>query len=241
MPGAEKDQILQAMLLADRLSINLEAPTPNTLSNLAPKKEYGQDLMRPLNWIEEIRTTQSPRNAWKGTWPSSTTQFVVGAAGETDRELLSTTNNLIKTKGISRTYFSSFNPIKNTPLENRSPSPPQREFRLYQASYLLRDYGFSPNQFDFQNGNLPLNIDPKTAWADKNLKNNPIEINTASRSRLMLIPGIGPNRANAILDLRRSSRITSFSSLKKSHLIETRSAPYILINGKSPARQIKLF
>ncbi len=242
MPGAERDQIQQAMLLADRLSVNLEAPHSGALAILAPQKDFHSDLLNQLRWIQEIRTEKSPVHAWKGSWPSSATQFVVGAAGETDLELLSTTENLYKHTKISRAYYSSFNPIESTPLENLSPSPPRREFRLYQASFLLRDYGFSVEDLVYnESGNLSQEMDPKVAWAEQHLLHQPLEINTASRSRLLRIPGIGPARADSILSLRRTDPIKSFSKLRKMNLITRKSSPYILINGKSPAFQLNLF
>jgi len=242
MPGAEKDQIQQAMLLADRLSVNLEAPYAVALAKLAPQKDFHSDLLNQLQWIQEIRTEKSPDNAWKGSWPSSATQFVVGAAGETDLDLLSATENLYQQTKISRAYYSSFNPIEGTPLENHSPSPPKREFRLYQASFLLRDYGFSVEDLVYNEfGNLSLELDPKLAWADQHLLHRPLEINSASRSKLLRVPGIGPARADSILSLRRTHTIKSFTKLRKMNLITPISSPYILINGKSPALQPRLF
>jgi predicted DNA-binding helix-hairpin-helix protein len=242
MPGAEKDQVEQAMLLADRLSLNLEAPHSKALSILAPKKTFLQDLIQPLLWINEIRSTKSPHHSWKNSWPSSTTQFVVGAADESDLDILTTTDKLYHKGGLSRTYFSSFNPIENTPLENTPPSPPLREHRLYQASFLLRDYGFTTQDLVYEkDGNLPQNKDPKQAWADQYLLHNPPEINTASKQDLLRIPGIGPTRADSIVKLRKHERIRSFNMLKKRNLVSRKSAPYILIDGRSPSTQMRLF
>jgi len=242
MPGAEKDQIQQAMLLADRLSVNLEAPHSDALAILAPQKDYHLDLLNQLRWIQKIRSEKSPTHAWKGSWPSSATQFVVGAAGETDLDLLSATENLYRHSKISRVYYSSFNPIEDTPLENLSLSPPIREFRLYQASFLLRDYGFSVEDLVYkESGNLTQEMDPKLAWAEQHLLHQPLEINTAPRSILLRIPGIGPARADGILSLRRTDPIKSFSKLRKMNLIAPKSSPYILIDGKSPALQLRLF
>ena len=95
MPGAKRGQVEQAMHLADRLSVNLEAPHAAALAILAPQKDLESELLAPLRWIHEIRRTTPPNKAWQGKWPSSTTQFVVGAAGETDLDLLSTTDFLI--------------------------------------------------------------------------------------------------------------------------------------------------
>lgn len=242
MPGAEKDQVKEAMLLADRLSVNLEAPHSAALSILAPQKDFQNDLLNPLHWIEEVRSIISPSKSWNGSWPSSATQFVVGAAGESDLDLLSTTKTLYSKNGISRVYFSSFNPIENTPLENLAPSPPTREFRLYQASFLLRDYGFSVEDLVYKDSdNLLLEIDPKLAYAEQHLIHKPIEINTAPRSKLLRIPGIGPTRADHIISLRQKEPIQSFSKLQKMRLITPKTSPYILVNGKSSTLQIQLF
>lgn len=242
MPGAERSQIEEAMKLADRLSVNLEAPHPRALKSLAPQKEFLRDLVAPLRWIEEIRATQSPSSAWKKTWPSSTTQFVVGAADETDLDILTTTSFLQRTSGISRAYFSSFSPVPGTPLENRPPSPQRREFRLYQASFLLRDYGFSVEELPFQaDRHLPLTKDPKQAWAEEYLLHDPVEINTAPRELLLRVPGLGPKRVAKILAQRRQGPINSFSQLRKQRLADPQTAPFILLNGRRAARQTLLF
>lgn len=242
MPGAEQAQVEQAMLLADRLSVNLEAPHSDALAVLAPQKDIEADLLAPLNWIHAIRSSQPPLQAWQGKWPSSTTQFVVGAAGESDLDILATTAHLHKNSGISRAYFSSFNPIPDTPLENTAPSHPRREFRLYQAFFLLRDYGFMIEDLNYQGtGNLSLDKDPKSDWADCHLLHQPIEINQAPRELLLRVPGIGPKRVEQILSLRRKERLKSFTKLKKLRLISEKTAPYILLDGKSPTLQLGLF
>ncbi len=195
MPGAEQAQVEQAMALADRLSVNLEAPHPDALAVLAPQKDLETDLLAPLKWIQQIRNSKPPTQAWKGIWPSSTTQFVVGAAGETDLDILSTTAYLHETSGIKRAYYSSFKPIQGTPLENTAPPHPRREFRLYQAFFLLRDYGFTIEELNYQGtGNLSLEKDPKSAWAEKHLLHHPLEINLAPREQLLRVPGLGPKR-----------------------------------------------
>jgi len=242
MPGAERAQVEEALTLADRLSVNLEAPHPEALAFLAPHKDFKSELLNPLQWIQEIREKDTPAKAWKGRWPSSTTQFVVGAAGESDLDILSTTVHLQETCRVSRAYYSSFNPFPDTPLENHRPSPPRREFRLYQAFFLLRDYGFQLEDLPYlANNNLPLDTDPKRAWADENLLHQPLEINTAARCELLRVPGIGPTRASRILSNRRQGRFTSFSQLRKSRMISDQSAPYLLVNGRSPAHQAALF
>ncbi len=239
MPGVEKDQLEQAMRLADRVSVNLEAPNDARLQKLAPKKHFMQELMQPLHWAEEIRREGSPYQAWKGRWASTVTQFVVGAVGDTDVELLSTTENLHRQTGLTRAYFSAFNPISDTPLEGQAPTPLIRQNRLYQASFLLRDYGFTLEDLPFEGqGNLPLEADPKTAWAQAHLQQQPVEINRASREELLRIPGIGPKSVNLIMAARRERCLNDLSILGKMGVFSQRAAPYILLDGKRPGRQL---
>jgi predicted DNA-binding helix-hairpin-helix protein len=243
MPGAEKGQVERAMQLADRVSINLEAPNTHRLRLLAPNKQFFEELVEPLKWANEIRQTQSPSKNWKGRWPSTVTQFVVGGVGESDVELLSTTEQLHRQANLGRAYFSAFCPVTDTPLENVPPESPLRQHRLYQSSFLIRDYGFNLEDLPFNDtGNLPLDRDPKLAWADANLRERPVELNLAGRSDLLRIPGIGPRSADAILRARRQGKLSRYdlSSLKKIGANTTRAAPYILLDGKRPEFQLPL-
>src|SRR5215217_124734 len=181
MPGAEKGQVQRLMQLADRVSINLEAPNKERLAKLAPNKSFFEELFQPLKWVEEIRQSQPAYKGWNGRWPSTVTQFVVGGSDESDLELLTTTDWLMKNVRIKRAYYSAFFPIRDTPMENKAAVNPVREHRLYQASFLLRDYGFDLEDMPFvQDGNLPLSTDPKLAWAQQNFKARPLKINKAA-------------------------------------------------------------
>ncbi|MCX6059662.1 MAG: hypothetical protein NTW69_16110 [Chloroflexi bacterium] len=242
MPGAEKDQVYRAMQLADRVSVNLEAPNTERLAKLAPHKIFIEELLQPLKWVEEIRRTVPAYKFWNGRHPSTVTQFVAGGADESDLELLTTTNWLNKNVRLRRAYFSAFHPVRDTPLENKPSVDPMREHRLYQASFLLRDYGFDLEDLPFtSDSNLPLNADPKQAWAQKYLTNKPIEINKAEKQELIRIPGIGLKGADAILNARRSSKLRDLSALKKLGVIAERAAPYILFNGRKAPMQLMLF
>jgi len=242
MPGAERSQVERAMQLADRVSINLEAPNNNRLAKLAPHKQFTEELLQPLKWVEEIRRTQPGYKGWNGHWPSSVTQFVAGGAGESDLELLTTTDYLYRQLHLRRAYFSPFNPIENTPLENQQPTSVIREHRLYQASFLLRDYGFDLEELPFEkDGSLPIQIDPKLAWAQKNLAESPIEVNQAERTSLMRIPGIGPKGAEAILKARRRVKLQDVASLRKMGILAERAAPYLLFDGRMASYQPQLF
>jgi predicted DNA-binding helix-hairpin-helix protein len=241
MPGAEKAQVERAMQLADRVSVNLEAPNTERLARLAPHKIFLEELLQPLRWVEQIRQNTPPNLAWNGRWPSTVTQFVAGGADESDLELLTTTAWLHKNVRLKRAYFSAFHPIPDTPLENKPAVDPVREQRLYQASFLLRDYGFDLEELAFTNqGNLPLASDPKLAWAQVNLKEKPVEVNKAGRGELIRIPGIGPKGADAILQARRQNKLRDLSTLKKLGILAERAAPYVLLDGHQAGYQLAL-
>ncbi len=242
MPGAEKEQIVRAMQLADRVSVNLEGPTTARLSQLAPQKLFMDELLRPLRIIEEVRKSQPGVRGWNGHWPSSTTQFVVGAVGESDLELLRAADYLHNRLKLARVYYSGFGPVAETPFEDHPRVDPWRTFRLYQASFLLRDYGFQYEDLPFSGeGQLPLNADPKLAWARENLSETPVEVNKADLQQLLRIPGIGPRGARAILAARRQQRLLSLQDLQGLGVVSKRAAPFVLLSGKRPVYQMPLF
>ncbi len=236
MPGAEYDQVLRTMQLADRVSVNLEAPTPQRLERIAPRKGFADELLQRLRWIEEIRQEQGGRG------PSSTTQFVVGPAGESDLELLQTTRYLHQTLNLKRAYFSAFDPIPNTPLENAPATPLARKHRLFQSSFLLRDYQFEVEELPFgADGNLSLTQDPKLLWAQEHLGPRPVELNYADRRDLLRVPGIGPKGANRILRERRQGTLRNLEELRKIGVLADRAAPFITLDGKRPPIQLPLW
>lgn len=242
MPGAQKAQVEQAMRLADRLSVNLEAPNDRRLAQLAPRKHFLEELLRPLQWIEEIRRSRPAHLGWRGRWPSTTTQFVVGGVDENDLELLSTSAYLYRQLSLKRAYFSAFNPIRDTPLENRPAATPLRQHRLYQASFLFRDYGFDLEEMPFTpEGNLPLDTDPKLAWAQVNLRDAPVEVNRASREELLRVPGIGLKGTRAILSARRRQKLRREADLQAIGVRTKRVRPYVLLDGRRPTYQPRLF
>lgn len=241
MPGAEFDQVYQAMRLADRVSLNLEAPNARRLALLAPRKVFFDELLEPIYFVEKIRREKPSILGWNRHWPSLTTQFVVGAVGESDLELLNTTQSLNQEVQLKRAYFSSFSPIPNTPFEAQAGASPQREQRLYQASFLLRDYGFTLEELPFDiHGFLPEKRDPKTAWAQVHLAEQPVEINLAGFSELLRIPGIGLRSARAIIDGRKKGKIHYAEELSRMGINTRRALPFILLNGKRPPKQLSL-
>ncbi len=237
MPGIEYDQLYRSMQLADRVSVNLEAPTSARLAALAPKKVFIEELLRMLQWAEEIRQNHPHERL-----ASSVTQFVVGAVGDTDLELLSMSEKLYKLAKLARVYFSAFSPVPGTPFEGLPATEAIREFRLYQSSFLLRDYKWDVEELPFlSHGNLREDVDPKQAWADEHLLHAPVEIMQADRDQLMRVPGIGPIGANAII---RSRRLGALSELLHLQQIGIRTphklAKYVLLNGRQPAQQLSL-
>jgi predicted DNA-binding helix-hairpin-helix protein len=238
MPGVEYEQLYRAMQLADRVSVNLEGPTQERLSALAPKKDFQRELLHMLQLAEGIRGAH-PYEKLAGT----VTQFVVGAVGDTDQELLSLSNRLYRHYGLTRAYYSGFSPVIQTPFENLPATDPLREHRLYQASFLLRDYGWSVEDLPFMSdGNMLLDMDPKRAWAERYLREAPIDIMKASRQQLLRVPSIGPVGADAILKARRQGKLTDLSHLRQLNIrAPEQAAPYILLNGHRPLRQLALF
>jgi len=238
MPGAEQDQVEQAVALASRVSINLEAPTSNHLQRLAPRKAPGEALLQPLRWAHQaaMRLREGPA----GRFVSLSTQFVVGT-GETDAELLRLTHHLYRRLNLSRVYYSAFRPIPDTPLEDQEAENPLRALRLYQASFLVRDYGFDFEELPLgPEGYLELETDPKTAWAQRYLT-RPIEVNRADKEQLMRIPGIGPKTAMAILHARRIRRLREPEQLRRLGVNLRRAAPFILLDGRHMAQQPMLW
>jgi predicted DNA-binding helix-hairpin-helix protein len=190
-----------------------------------------------LHWAGEIKRQSSQKLA------SLVTQFVVGAVGDTDLELLSVSEGLYRQVGLARAYYSAFSPIEHTPFENLDPASQTREHRLYQSSFLLRDYGWDVEELPFVDaGNLRLDVDPKRAWADVHLQHAPVDLTYADRDALLRVPGIGPRGADAILKARRTGHLHDLSDLRALGIrAPEQSAPYILLDGRRPPQQLSLF
>ncbi len=243
IPGADFAYIERAVELADRVSLNLEAPNQDRLTMLAPDKEWTHSMWGRMQWAADL--IRRARTGAYGDTPvrarSLTTQFVVGAAGESDRELLQTVERAHRELGLRRAYFSAFHPIPRSPFADLPAEDPVRELRLYQADFMLRDYGFHYNDLPFDaHGLLPRDKTPKQAWAEQHLL-EPVEINQASRSALLKIPGIGPRSVDRLLAVRRESRIRDVSQLRKLGVIVAWAAPYILLDGRRVPQQLSLW
>ena len=254
LPGAEDAHIERAVELADRVSMNLEAPTPATLAALAPLKRMdalvgplrkaaqmicrGDPLRSPAPTGAGIRAGARPAPTMGHARIGMSTQFVVGPAGESDRDLLSTAQMLYRELRLARAYYSAFTPVRDTPLEGEPPTDPWREFRLYQADWLLRYYHFSADELPFDPaGQLRTDLDPKAAWAQKHPERFPVEVNAAPLDELMRVPGVGPTSARAIIQARRGGKLAEIGDLRKLGARADRAAPYVTLAGRRPPYQ----
>lgn len=240
VPGAESAQISRLTELASRVSINFEAACGASLSSIAPDKSWSttqttfEQVRRHVLEERQARSAGRPADPLHpGGASGMTTQFVVGATPDTDRDLISTVARLRREGGVHHPQFSAFRPITNTPLEQRPAAPAMREHRLYQAAHLLTDYGFGAEEVAYApDGNLPLNIDPKAAWALSHPELFPVEIDTASRESLARVPGIGTLTAKRLVAERRTSVFGGLRDLRKLGVITSRAAGFLTLKGR---------
>ncbi|HMQ31230.1 MAG TPA: radical SAM protein [Chloroflexaceae bacterium] len=239
IPGASYDLIERAVELADRVSLNLEAPSQERLAALAPDKEFAESMWGRMAWASQLmrRAREEGRRAAR----SLTTQFVVGAVGESDRELLATVQRAQRELGLWRAYYSAFHPIERSPLADQPAEDPARALRLYQSEFMLRDYGFGYDELPFdEQGLLPRDRTPKQAWAERHL-HEPVEVNRAPRHQLLRIPGIGPKSADKIIAARRETRLRDLEQLRRLGVTAAWAAPFVLLDGRRAPVQLALW
>jgi len=240
VPGAEPAQIARLTALANRVSVNLEAPCGANLERIAPEKRLDTTLVElehvrrqvRENWQEEA--SGRPRDPLRpGGTAGMTTQFVVGATPDVDRTILDAVGRLYATQGVHHAHFSAFRPIRDTPMEQVRATPALREQRLYQADYLVRSYGFSLSEVVFdETGNLPLAHDPKAAWAIAHAEHFPLDVLTAPYESLVRVPGIGPTSARRIVNERRTAVFRSLADLRALGVVTQRAAGFLCIGGR---------
>lgn len=240
IPGASDELIREAGLYADRLSINLEIPTKEGLKLLAPEKDHKQMLSNvefvknelAINTIEKQKYKHAPKFAPAG----QTTQMIIGATNETDQKIIHVADYMYQKLALKRVYYSGYMPVLQ---DSRLPSlqsqvPVVRENRLYQADWLMRYYGFAPNEIvDERQPFLDLEIDPKLAWALRNSHLFPIDINQAPREMLLRIPGVGVRSVQKIL-MARKFQTLSYYDLKKMGVTLSRAKYFITCSGATP-------
>ena len=233
IPGASEDLMKEAGLYADRLSVNIEMPTELSLKKLAPEKSIA-DVIKPMSYLstsifnakeERALTRKAPAFAPAG----QSTQMVIGATPETDREIMYMASGLYKSYKLKRVYYSGYVPISDDArLPGIStPVPFLREHRLYQADWLMRVYKFGVEEIaDKDNPQLPTDIDPKLAWALRNLHLFPVDINTADYEVIGRVPGIGLQSAMKIINARRFRKL-GWEHLRKIGIATNRAQYFI--------------
>jgi len=240
MPGLSQHHIREAVELADRVGVNLEAPNKDVFDELCPDKGgFKEAVLKRLKWvIDEVQRAkpEAAKSRFGFAKAGVDTQMIVGAVDDNDWQHLQITEWLYKQQGLRRVYYSGFEPIAQTPLEKRVACQPSREYRLYQSSFLLRDYGFKADHFaqivddeDF----LP-NIDPKLAFAETNPDTFPISLDTATYHEIVRIPYIGPITARKIIKARMNTKIQFIADLERivGANLARRVSPYVELKDK---------
>jgi putative DNA modification/repair radical SAM protein len=236
IPGASEDLISRMGLLVDRMSINIELPTKESLKILAPEKKVA-DIIRPMGNVKnDMMVYGADRKVFANTpkfLPAGqTTQMIIGAGGESDLDIIKTSEKLYNKFSLKRVYYSGFVPVvKSKYTKDIDRAPLLREHRLYQADFLMRGYNFKAKDLlDSNHFNLDLSIDPKSNWAINNIERFPIEINRASYGELLKVPGFGRIYANRIIEARKFHKLT-YDSLKAMKISTKRAKHFILVNG----------
>ncbi len=240
VPGASKELLLEAGIWADRLSANIELARDTDLTQLAPAKTHREIEAAMQQIAGGILDAKEPTLQNKRTRQfapaGQSTQFVVGATAASDAETLEKSSTLYKNYGLRRAYYSAFSPIPHAdPSLPLRKIPLVREHRLYQADWLLRFYGFSANELTTEkHRNLPLDKDPKLAWALRNREFYPVDVNKAGRSALLRVPGLGARNVSRILKVRRY-RALKLADLAKLKVPLKRTQYFVVTADHNPA------
>lgn len=252
IPDASPELLQEAGLYADRLSINIELPSKQSLKLYAPEKNpvtIHSSMTKLREHIDESKESRKRKKQITGVKKSriktarylfspagQSTQMIVGADTSSDHKILTLSNHLYGKYQMRRVYYSAFSPIPDTAQNLPAVSPPlMREHRLYQADWLLRFYGFSVDEISQSThqsaGMLDLDIDPKLAWALQNRDAFPVDINRASKDRLLRVPGIGAIGANKIIQSRKFRRLR-LDDLAKCGISIKKAGPFVQALGR---------
>ncbi|NLI09186.1 MAG: putative DNA modification/repair radical SAM protein [Elusimicrobia bacterium] len=231
IPGADLKLVREASLYADRISVNIELPDHKSLERLCPEKNK-ESVFKPMKYAADLIMESKKSKFLKLAPAGQSTQLIVGADENSDYKILNLSQWLYKKIYLKRVYYSGFVKVNS---DNRLPAikdPPLiREHRLYQADWLLRFYEFKANELLDENENLNLSLDPKTAWALKNMDRFPVEINKADYQTLLRVPGIGIISAKKIIKARKFTNIT-LGGLKNMGISLKKAIYFITLNGK---------
>ena len=238
IPGTSPEIIHRMGLIVDRISVNLELPTADSLSLLAPNK-HRKSILAPMRQIQQgISQNKNElvayRHATSFVPGGQSTQMIVGATPESDHQIITVAENLYQKFDLKRVYYSAFiSAYADSTLPALAGGPPLlREHRLYQADWLLRFYGFAAAELlDEARPNFNILLDPKADWALRHLEFFPVEINRADYRTILRVPGIGTKSAERIVRARRSGTL-SFEDLKKIGVVLKRALYFITCNGK---------
>lgn len=238
VPGADPLLVQQAGLWADRVSVNLELPTRESLALLAPDKTR-DSVVGPMRQVSSLITTnraerKQSRKVARFAPAGQSTQLIVGASNESDRQIVTLSEQLYQRLDLKRVYYSAFIPtVTDSRLPARPEAPLRREHRLYQADWLLRYYGFSADELlDEARPNLDSELDPKTGWALRHIELFPVEINRASYEELLRVPGIGVLSAQRIIRARRQGHL-GLDELVRLGVVMKRARYFITARGRS--------
>ena len=241
IPDADPELVRLAGLHADRVSINIELPTVGGLQRLAPEKSaprIEQAMLGMRHAIEDGRdATKKYKSAPSFAPAGQSTQMIVGADSATDGDIVRKASTLYDRYSLRRVYYSAFSPIPDASAVLPLQRPPlMREHRLYQSDWLMRFYGFKPAEVidaAGADGMLPLDIDPKLAWALKFRENFPVDLNRAPREQLLRVPGLGVKAVNGILRSRRW-RTLMLDDVARLTVSITRLRPFIVTGDWRP-------
>lgn len=237
IPGADSALIEKAGGYVDRMSVNIELPTSQGLRLLAPQKNK-ESILTPMEFINSKITENKYdrsryRNASQFVPAGQSTQMIVGATPDHDREILRLSEALYKRFSLRRVFYSAYVPVSRHPALPQLVKPPLlREHRLYQADWLLRFYGFKADELlDEVHRDFDMQLDPKCDWAMRNMQYFPVEVNKADYSVLLRVPGIGVRSAQRIINARRVQSL-DFAGIKKVGVVLKRARYFITCKGK---------
>ena len=239
IPDASQDLVNEAGLYADRLSVNIEIPNEQSLQRLAPEKDF-QSVFKPMQYIqqgvlENLEERKKYRYAPRFAPAGQSTQMIVGATADTDKDILNLSSSLYDRPSMKRVYYSGY--ISVNEYDKRLPAlkqpPLVRENRLYQADWLLRFYQFKVDEIvNDAYPDLDLEIDPKLSWALRHPESFPVDINRADYEMILRVPGIGVKSAKLIVASRRFSRLGAYQ-LKKIGVVMKKAQYFITCNELS--------
>ena len=237
IPGCSPEAVTLLGQMVDRMSVNIELPSERGLQTLAPAKTK-QNILAPMRQIRDGITQSKEelavyRHATKFVPAGQSTQMIIGATPDEDRQILKLTEALYRQYGLKRVFFSAYIPVgTHALLPKNTPPPLLREHRLYQTDWLLRFYGFTVDEIvDDEHPTLDPFLDPKCAWALRHPERFPIEVNTADKEELLRVPGIGVRSALHILRARRAGRLRP-EDMKKLGVMVKRARYFITCGGR---------